>query len=244
MQLLGKLGIDWKILLAQIINFLILLWFLGKFLYKPILKNLEERAKRAKKIKEKEKEVQREKAEAQKREEEIVRKAKEKTKQIIEEGKEISKKEKERIINRAEEEVRQILKEARARAEVEVEKIKEAEKKEVLKKTEEVVKKALSASFTKELHEKFLKETMEELEKLDFNKISRREVIQVLVISAFPLSKEAEKTIADFLFSKLKNPAFQEKVDPELIAGIKVSMDGFLVDGSLKAKIEKAVYGK
>src|SRR3989338_792281 len=42
-ELFSNLGIDWKILLAQIINFAILLFILQKFAYKPIVKMLNSR---------------------------------------------------------------------------------------------------------------------------------------------------------------------------------------------------------
>jgi len=38
------LGIDWKLLIAQVVNFIILLILLTKFLYKPIVKMLDNRA--------------------------------------------------------------------------------------------------------------------------------------------------------------------------------------------------------
>lgn len=41
MEFLGSLGIDIKLLIAQIINFGLLLWLLTKFLYKPIIKRIE-----------------------------------------------------------------------------------------------------------------------------------------------------------------------------------------------------------
>ena len=37
------MGIDWLTLLAQIINLLVLIWLLKKFLYKPMLKIIEQR---------------------------------------------------------------------------------------------------------------------------------------------------------------------------------------------------------
>jgi len=46
MEALDALGIDWKLLLAQIVNFLILLILLTKFLYKPIVKMLDDRSKK------------------------------------------------------------------------------------------------------------------------------------------------------------------------------------------------------
>ncbi len=42
-ELVEKLGLDWKLLLAQIFNFLILMWILKRYAYGPILKALEQR---------------------------------------------------------------------------------------------------------------------------------------------------------------------------------------------------------
>lgn len=46
MEVLHKLGIDWKLLIAQGVNFLILLFILKRFVYQPMLGFLEERAKK------------------------------------------------------------------------------------------------------------------------------------------------------------------------------------------------------
>lgn len=40
---IGALGLDWRALLFQVLNFSILLWLLRKFAYQPILHVLEER---------------------------------------------------------------------------------------------------------------------------------------------------------------------------------------------------------
>lgn len=45
-ELFNKLGIDWKLLIAQLINFAILFWVLKRFAYQPILGVLEKRSKR------------------------------------------------------------------------------------------------------------------------------------------------------------------------------------------------------
>jgi F-type H+-transporting ATPase subunit b len=44
----ASLGISLPLLLAFVINFMILFFLLGKFLYKPVLKMLDERAKKIK----------------------------------------------------------------------------------------------------------------------------------------------------------------------------------------------------
>ncbi|MFA5800107.1 MAG: hypothetical protein WC840_04070, partial [Candidatus Peribacteraceae bacterium] len=49
MELLTKLGINWQLLLAQIVNFLIVLGVLGAFVYKPILNLLDARTERIRK---------------------------------------------------------------------------------------------------------------------------------------------------------------------------------------------------
>ena len=43
LELVEKLGLDWKLLLSQAVNFLILLVVLRQFAYKPLLKVLKER---------------------------------------------------------------------------------------------------------------------------------------------------------------------------------------------------------
>ena len=48
-ELITKLGIDWKFLIAQIVNFLVLLFVLYKFAYGPILAMLEKRQKKIEK---------------------------------------------------------------------------------------------------------------------------------------------------------------------------------------------------
>lgn len=46
MEVLAKLGIDWKLLIAQAVNFLVLLWILRRYAYGPILRVLEARTAR------------------------------------------------------------------------------------------------------------------------------------------------------------------------------------------------------
>jgi F-type H+-transporting ATPase subunit b len=246
MEFLGKIGIDYKLLIAQIINFLVLLWLLKILLYKPILKRLEERVKKLKEIEEGEREIKRKKIQTQQETEKMIQKARERTRKILEESKEISEKEKERILKRAEAEVREILKEAKEKAEVEIEKLKEKEKEIIKQKTKEIIKEVLSLAFTRELHQKYLREVIEELKGLNFKKLQDRDIVLVETIFAFPPTEKVEREIRDFLFSKLKNPVFKTRVDPELIAGMKISIEQglFLIDGSLKGKIEKVLYDK
>lgn len=46
MELLTKLGIDWQLLIAQFVNFMLLIGILTFFIYKPFLKVLDERRRK------------------------------------------------------------------------------------------------------------------------------------------------------------------------------------------------------
>jgi F-type H+-transporting ATPase subunit b len=49
MQILNALGVDWRILIAQLVNFFLLLFILKKILYKPMISFLEDRENKIKK---------------------------------------------------------------------------------------------------------------------------------------------------------------------------------------------------
>ena len=210
-----------------------------------MLKVLEERTKEAREIEEGKKEIEKKKIELQKKEEEIIQKTKERAKEILEGAKEISREEKERIIKKAEEQARLMLREAKERIEVEIEKLRQKERQEIIKKSKEVLKEVLSESFDRALHRKYLQEVIEKLSALDFSSLKKKDVIFVEAVFAFPPRDEEEKAISNLIFKKIKNPVFKTRVDPELIAGVKISIEeSFLIDASLIGKIEKYLYEK
>ena len=103
-----SLGLDIKLLVAQMINFGLLLVILSKFLYKPVIKLLDERKKKiqeslenSKKIEErlialeeKEKEIlQQAQERADKETKELIRLAREERQKIIEESKAVAERE-------------------------------------------------------------------------------------------------------------------------------------------------------
>ena len=241
MKILGTLGIDWKIFLIQTVNFLILFWILKKLFFKRFIAALKKEKLRQKMIKDGKIDLEREKREMEKREDEIIRKTREKTRQVIEEEKKVSDEEKERIMKRTEKEVKTILREARERAGIEVKKLREGEEGKVLEVSREILGQVLSTSFSREMHHNYIKETIKELKRVDFSKFKGRDIVQVTVISAVPLGAKEQKEISGILFGKLRNSAFQQKIDSGIIAGIKIFIGGFLLDGSLESKIKKAL---
>src|SRR4030066_2412588 len=83
-ELLTKLGIDWKLLIAQIVNFLVLLFILWKFAYGPILAMLEKRQKKIEKGLKDAEAAGKKLEESEERQKEILKKARTEAKEIVE----------------------------------------------------------------------------------------------------------------------------------------------------------------
>lgn len=156
-----KLGIDPTMLITQIINFTIMVVILTKFLYKPILKMLDERKKKiedglelAEKMKLKEEELQKEK-------EKILDQAKEEGQKIIEEYKNRAKKAELEIIMAANNESAEIKEKAKNELGREREKMQDDLQKQVLSialaMTKTVVDQILDKNAQSDLIEKKLK---------------------------------------------------------------------------------------
>ena len=105
------LGLDIKLLLAQIINFGILFFVLKKILYKPVIKILDDRKKA----------IEESSRNSQKIEEELKNLEERKTK-VIETIQNEAKKDKEKLIALAQEEKKKIIDEAKKTADAEVSK--------------------------------------------------------------------------------------------------------------------------
>ena len=75
MELITKLGIDWKLLIAQVINFFILLFVLHRFAYRPILKMLKKRTDTIDKSLSDVKQIEKNLAESNQKKDELLRTA-------------------------------------------------------------------------------------------------------------------------------------------------------------------------
>lgn len=160
-----RIGIDWKLLLFQIFNFLLLLFILRKVLYKPILNFLEARQKKIEeglaksekfeeewqKIKDVQKEkmaetekeasliIEKARADAEKKEKEILLVAKEKSEKIIEEAKLDISREKDKILSEVKKETADYVVFATERILKRV--VKDEDEKEIIKETLDVLRK-------------------------------------------------------------------------------------------------------
>jgi len=108
-ELLTKLGIDGRLLLAQIINFLVLLFILYKVLYKPVLKMLDERQTKIEASLKHAEQIEKNLFESHGEKQKILSEARNEAGKIIAESKEVAEKLRNDLTCKAKEDVANIL---------------------------------------------------------------------------------------------------------------------------------------
>ena len=154
-ELIRKLGIDWKLLVAQIVNFVILLFLLKKFLYKPLINLMNKRREKIIEGLEKAKKGEEEFVKiAELREKELAKIQKE-AEGLIQKAKEIGDKKQQEILKEAENKTKKIIEEAKGRIEIEKEKMLKEVRKDianlVINATEKILKEKIDEKKDKEL---------------------------------------------------------------------------------------------
>ncbi len=162
MELLQKLGIDWRLLIAQIFNFLILLFILYKFLYKPILKLLENRQKKIEKGLQDAIKLEEELAKTKELKEKEIQKAKQEAQIIIEKAQKVAESAGQEIKLKAKKEVEKLIETAKDQIADEKEKMMAEIRKEaallVVAAAEKVVGKIVDVRVQQKLIEDSIKE--------------------------------------------------------------------------------------
>lgn len=157
-DLFSQLGIEWKIILAQIVNFTILLFVLTKFVYKPIIKLLNERKRKVEEDIKARQELTQKFDQIEKEREHILSEARKKSQEIIKQSEKSATEIKERIMSETREEVERLKVESRKQMEMEKSKLTESLKGELKGLITKAVEKVL---FTKNQtldHKKFIDE--------------------------------------------------------------------------------------
>lgn len=216
------------------LNFLILVGLLRHFLYKPILKAIDEREK---KIAAQLADAEAKKTEANKEQEEF----KQKNEAFDKEKKALT----DKAVAEAQEERKKLLEQARADAaalsakmETVLKENEETLNHEIAQKTRNevfaITRKALtdlaSVSLEGQSVEAFVKRLNElsEEEKQKFVEAFQSNSNAVIVRSAFDLPEKQQSEIKDAVNKILKTtPPFQFKTNPELISGIELTSNGY-----------------
>lgn len=148
-ELLATFGIDWKLLLAQAVNFGIVLLALWYFLYRPVLGMIDERRKRIEEGVRNAEEADTRLKETKAAREEIVGKAAQEAERVIAEAKGRAEEKGSEVLHSAQERADSVLKDAADRAEeLQRQALKESEKeiaKAAMLAAEKVIRERASA---------------------------------------------------------------------------------------------------
>ena len=152
-----------------------------------------------------------------------------------------AKAEKEQILEEAHQKSEDMLAQAERTCEFLKKEIEQHIEQKALEKASTLLEMALPQQFRQQLHDLW----MEEARKTDFHleRLNLKEgVKEAKVISSFPLTSEQQKTLEQKLVQKA-GPSIKltQKVDPELLAGLVITVGNVVIDGTLKDKIQKAI---
>lgn len=131
MEALESLGIDWKLLIAQIINFLVLFLLLRKFLYGPIVNMLQDRKKKIEQGLKDAEDARQRLEEASAESKKLLSKASTESEKIVAAAKKEIEQETQKKIQEAQTKATEIIENSRKQALAEQEKVVEKAKKEI-----------------------------------------------------------------------------------------------------------------
>ena len=232
--------LNWFTVIAQIINFIVLVWLLKRFLYKPILKAIDEREKKItgqiKDAEAKEALAKKEQAEFSEKNESFDKEKKELMDKAIAETNE----ERQKLLEAARNEVTEL----RSKLEKSLTEMQENLKRDIAQKTQKevfaIAGKTLTDLASIRLEEQsvniFIKRLSESKneEKKKLIEAFKSGSKPVLVRTAFdlPIKQQNEiiSTVNEILGTK---PQFQFKTVPELIGGIELTSNGYKLAWSI-----------
>ncbi len=245
------MSINWFTVIAQVVNFLILVWLLKRYLYKPILKAIDDREK---KITSKIEDANKKDADAKKEREEFEKKNADfdkHKKDLMAKAVEEVKTERQDLLDKAKKDAEDLRKKLEDIVKEEQkhlgDEITQKVKTEVFSIAEKLLKELADAS----LEEKIVTVFIEKLKNLDDEE--KKKLIDtfkgskedIIVQSAFELDKsqhtEIEKTVKKILHT---TSDFKFQTAPELVSGIELNANGYKVAWSISeylASVKKTI---
>lgn len=157
MELLTKLGIDWRLLLAQIVNFLFVLAVLYKFLYRPLLTFLDQRRDRIEQSLREAKRIETELKSIEVKKAEAMAEARQQAQEVIAQAEAMAEAQRQETLLRVRGEAEKVIAEARLKIEAEqaaaIKAVRREAAKLVVQATTRVIGKLPGAVVDKELAE-------------------------------------------------------------------------------------------
>lgn len=166
-----QLGINPTLLITQVINFLILLFLLSKFVYKPILRMLAERKDRIEKGLELTRKMEEEQIRLNERKQLLLQEARSQANTIINEAERRGEEEKEAIINDARKEAQRAIEEGFAVLAAKQEEQEKRLRKEIGSLVIRLTERLLSETMDEKMQKKIVENQLQLLQKVDVKQI-------------------------------------------------------------------------
>ncbi len=239
------MNVNWFTVIAQLVNFIILVWLLKKFLYKPVLQAIDAREK---KITARLEDAKSKKEEAKKEQDEFAEKNKQfetQKKEMMDKAIADTKDQKDKLLDKAREDVDLLhTKQRKAVADMQ-----DNLKKDLVQKTQEEVfdisRKALtemaSVSLEAQTTQLFISRLggLENQGKQQFIDAFNSDKKPVLIQTAFDLPPKQQTEITKAVDEILgKEAAFEFKTAPEIISGISLTANGYKLSWNISAYLE------
>jgi F-type H+-transporting ATPase subunit b len=158
----ADIGINLPLLIAFIVNFVILFGLLGLFLYKPVMKMLDERSKKIKESMEQAEATKGEYARAEEEVRKLINKAREDGQALVSQAGQMGEKIKEEAKEGARKEAQVIVDRTRAELEEERDRIIDDLRREFVDISISAAEKVIKETLDKERHRRLIEETLEE----------------------------------------------------------------------------------
>lgn len=238
--------IDWFTFIAQIINFIILIFLLWRFLYKPITKTMGERRKR---IERQWKEAQQQQEEAQAEAESYRQKQQDleqRREELLNEAKEKAKAEQENLIKQARQEVDKKQSKWQESIQRQQESFLENLRQRVKEQTHKISRRALQDLANADLEERAISVFMERLKHLDeeeretFKQSVQESEQDVVINSAFDMSEETQQKLRDILRQEdmINGKDVEFSTSSDLICGVEMRSKNYQIAWSLADYLE------
>jgi F-type H+-transporting ATPase subunit b len=228
--------IDWITVSAQIVNFLVLVYLLQHFLYKPVVQAMDKREKR---ITDRLREAEAREKEAKREADEYARKSEQmetERRSLMDRYEQEAREEKQDLLTKAREEVKETRGQWQRQAEQEKREFLADLRRRTGATVTSIARRALADLADAELEERVIDVFVERLGDLDdeSRKIFSSPKKGLVVSTAFELSDKQHARVEKALREGLgKDLAFEFRVAPDLLCGIQLGDDGHALGWSL-----------
>jgi F-type H+-transporting ATPase subunit b len=246
--------INWFTVIAQVINFLVLVWLMKKYLYKPILDAVDAREK---KIADELADAANKMSEAKKEQEDFKQKNvafDQQKKELMDKATSDAENERQKLLDAAKQEasdVKQKLEDASKELQKNLnDQLSQKTQQEVLSITKKVLAELASTNLDEQTVHVFIQKmnTLSEKDKKQFTDAFQSDSNPITINSAFELTEQQKQSIQVAIAAILGDGrTYTFTTDPKMIGGVELSTNGYKLSWSFSAYIhslEKSIASK